>query len=121
MTNTYKNVYLDKTATIAGIYEANGPLKDYYDKVYTKDLYFGEKSWEKAEIKLLKDSISLLLEKAKKKDSDIDLILSGDLINQIATSNYAIREFNIPFLGLYNACATSAGKLEYTPHPEHAR
>lgn len=111
MTNIYKNVYIDKTATIAGIYEANGPLKDYYDKTYTKDLYFGETSWEKAEIKLLKDSISILLKKAKKKDNDINLIISGDLINQIATSNYAIREFNIPFLGIYNACATSAEGL----------
>ena len=56
MTNTYKNVYIKETSTIAGIYEANGPLKKYYDKLYTKDLYFGEKSWEKAEIKLLKDT-----------------------------------------------------------------
>lgn len=111
MTNTYKNVYIDKTATIAGIYEANGPLKDYYDKTYTKDLYFGEKSWEKAEIKLLKEAISILLEKTKKKDSDINLIISGDLINQISTSNYAIRDYNIPFLGIYNACATSAEGL----------
>lgn len=43
MTNTYKNVYVSESATIAGIYEANGPLKKYFDKVYTKDLYFGEK------------------------------------------------------------------------------
>ncbi len=111
MTNTYKNVYINESATIVGPYEANGPLKDYFDKTYTKDLYFGEKSWEKAEIKLLKDSISLLLEKAKKKDSDIDLIISGDLINQISTSNYAIRDYNIPFLGVYNACASSAEAL----------
>ena len=111
MTNTYKNVYISNTATIAGIYEANGPLKEYFDKTYNKDLYFGEKSWEKAEIKLLKDSITLLLEKAKKKDSDINLIISGDLINQISTSNYAIRDFNIPFLGIYNACATSSEGL----------
>ena len=111
MTNTYKNVYISNTATIAGIYEANGPLKEYFDKTYNKDLYFGEKSWEKAEIKLLKDSITLLLEKTKKKDSDINLIISGDLINQISTSNYAIRDFNIPFLGIYNACATSSEGL----------
>lgn len=111
MTNNYKNVYIKETSTIAGIYEANGPLNKYFDKTYTKDLYFGEKSWEKAEIKLLKDSIELLLEKTKSKDIDIDLIISGDLQNQIASSDYAIREFNIPFLGIYNACATSAEGL----------
>lgn len=108
MTNTYKNVYIKESATVAGIYESGGPLNKYFDKVYTKDLYFGEKSWEKAEIKLLKDSINILLDKTKLKDKDIDLIISGDLQNQIASSDYAIRDFDIPFLGIYNACATSA-------------
>lgn len=108
MTTTYKNVYIKETSTVAGIYEANGPLKKDFDKTYTKDLYIGEKSWEKAEIKLLKDSIDILLKKAKLKDNNIDLIISGDLQNQIASSNYAIREYNIPFLGIYNACATSS-------------
>lgn len=108
MTNTYKNVYIENTATIAGVYEAEGPLAKYFDKSYTKDLYFGEKSWEKAEIRLLKDTISLILDKTNKKDSDINLIISGDLQNQIASSDYAIREFDIPFLGIYNACATSS-------------
>ena len=103
MTNTYKNVYIEDTATIAGVYEAEGPLAKYFDKSYTKDLYFGEKSWEKAEIRLLKDTISLMLDKTNKKDSDINLIISGDLQNQIASSDYAIREFDIPFLGIYNA------------------
>lgn len=108
MTTTFKNVYVKDTSTIVGIYEANGPLKDYFDKTYTKDLYFGEKSWEKAEVKLLKDSLSLLLKKTKLKETDIDLVISGDLQNQIASSDYALREFDIPFLGIYNACATSS-------------
>ena len=111
MTTTYKNVYIKDTSTIGGVYEANGPLKNYYDKVYTNDLYFGENSWEKAEIKLLKDSISLLLKKSKMKEKDIDLIISGDLQNQIAASDYAIRDYEIPFLGIYNACATSSEGL----------
>lgn len=108
MTTTYKNVYIKETSTIAGTYEANGPLASYFDKTYTKDLYFGEKSWEKSEIKLLKDSISLLLKKSKLKETDIDLLIAGDLQNQIASSDYSAREFNIPFLGIYNACATSS-------------
>ena len=61
MTTTFKNVYIKDTSTIAGVYEGNGPIRDFFDKIYTKDLYFGENSWEHAEIKLLKDSISLLL------------------------------------------------------------
>ncbi|MBQ8681547.1 MAG: stage V sporulation protein AD [Bacilli bacterium] len=111
MTITYKNVYINNASTIAGIYEANGPLKEYFDKTYTKDLYFGETSWEHAEIKLLKDSIDLLLKKTKFKETDINLLISGDLQNQIASSDYMAREYNIPFLGIYNACATSSEGL----------
>ena len=108
MTTTYKNVFIKNASTIAGVYESNGPLKEYFDKTYTKDLYFGETSWEHAEIKLLKESLSLLIKKSKIKESDINLIISGDLQNQIASSDYALRDYDIPFLGIYNACATSS-------------
>ena len=108
MTNTYKNVYVKETSTIGGIYEANGPLKKYFDKVYDKDFYINEKSFEKSEVKLLKDAIDKLLEKTNLKDEDIDLLISGDLQNQITASSYMARNYNIPFLGIYNACATSS-------------
>ena len=62
MTFKYKNVFLEDTSLIAGPYEQQGPLKRYFDKCYD-DLYFGEDSWEKAEIKLVRDSISMILKK----------------------------------------------------------
>ena len=111
MTNTYKNVYIKDAFTIGGLYEGNGPLGKYIDKIYKKDLYFGEPSFEKAEIKLLTESISMLLKKAKLNDKDIDVLISGDLQNQIACSDYALRSFDIPFLGIFNACATSSEGL----------
>ena len=108
MTTTYKNVYIKDTFTIGGLYEGNGPLKDYIDKIYKKDLYMGEKSFEKAEVKLLIEAISKLIKKSKIEEKDIDLLISGDLQNQIAASDYAMRNFDIPFLGIFNACATSS-------------
>lgn len=108
MTYTYNNVYIKDSYTIAGMYENDGPLGKYFDKKYEEDLYCGEKSFEKAESKLLKENIDCLLKKNKIKEKDIDLIVSGDLQNQISASNYAMRNFNIPFLGVFNACATSS-------------
>ena len=106
MTNKYDNVYINDSYSIAGMYESDGPLKKYFDRLYDDDMYFGEKSFEKAEIKMLRDCISCLLEVSKKKEKDIDLIISGDLQNQLASSDYAIRNFDIPYLGIYSACAT---------------
>ena len=108
MTINYKNVYIKDTSTIAGIYEANGPLKQYFDKTYTKDLYFNQKNWEHAEIELQKQAIDLLLQKTNYQEKDIDLLISGDLQNQIAASDYTSKCYDIPFLGIYNACASSS-------------
>ncbi len=106
MTNKYNNVYIKDSYTLGLVYEGNGPLKEYFDKIYMDNLYYGESSFERAEIKMLKDSINGVIVKTNNKESNIDLIISGDLQNQIAASDYAIREFNIPFLGIFNACAT---------------
>lgn len=106
MTRKYKNVFVIDSSTVSGPYEAKGPLKKYFDKSYD-DLYNGEKSWELAEVHLLKDSFDILLKKTNLKKEDIDLIVSGDLLNQITSSCYAIEPLHIPFLGIYSACATS--------------
>lgn len=106
MTSKFNNVYISDTFTIAGIYEKNGPISDYFDLIYDKDLYYGEDTFEAAEEKMLSDSISKLLNRAKLTERDIDYLLSGDLENQIAASDYAMRNKLIPFLGIFNACAT---------------
>ncbi len=106
MTKKFNNVYIDNSYTIAGIYEANGPLKEYFDFVYDKDLYYGADTFEKAEEKMLSNCICQLISKSKLIDSDIDYLIAGDLQNQISASDYALRDFNIPFLGIFSACAT---------------
>ena len=106
MTTKYNNVYIEDTYTICGNYENDGPLSKYFDKKYEKDLYFNEKSWEKAEVHLLKETNKKILNKNKLKDSDIDLLISGDLQNQIAASDYMARDFDIPFIGVFEACST---------------
>ncbi len=105
MTFRYNNVYVEDTSTVVGPYEAIGPLKDKFDKIYD-NLYCGEKTWEKAETRCLDDSIKILLDKTKKKSDDIDLIISGDLLNQITSSCFGVEKYNIPFLGIFAACAT---------------
>ena len=106
MTFKFNNVYVDNVSTVAGPYEKAGPLGKKFDKCYD-DLYFNEKTWEKAESKLFEESIDILLNKSKKKKDDIDLIIGGDLLNQICASCYGTKKFKRPFLGIYSACTTS--------------
>lgn len=106
MTFKFNNVYVGNTATVVGPYEKEGPLGNKFDKTYD-DLYNGEKSWEKAEAKLLSESVDILLKKSKKKKEEIELVVAGDLLNQITASCYGLEKYKIPFLGIFSACSTS--------------
>ena len=106
MTFNYKNVYLNETATVSGPVEKEGPLYKYFDKTYS-DMYFNEKSFEKAEIKLVKDALTILLRKSGKKKEDIDLVVGGDLLNQIVASTYGTVGVGNSFIGVYGACSSS--------------
>ena len=110
MTFKYSNVYIHDTALVTGPYEKNGPLQSFFDKSYP-DLYFGTNTWEAAESKLIEESVDILLSKLGKTKSEINLHISGDLLNQLVSSNYAASRLEIPFLGVYNACATSVEGL----------
>lgn len=106
MTFNFKNVYLTETATVTGPYENNGPYSKMFDKSYD-EFYFGVKTFEEAESKLITEAVDILLKKGNLGKYDIDLMLSGDLLNQLAASNYAAKNFPFPFIGLYSACSTS--------------
>ena len=106
MTFNYKNVYLNETSTISGPVEKEGPLSMYFDKTY-KDMYFNEKTFEKAEIKLVKDALTILLRKSGMNKEDIDLVVGGDLLNQIVASTYGTVGVGNSFIGVYGACSSS--------------
>lgn len=92
-------------ASIAGVTEGEGPLARTFDWILD-DLLFGEQSWEKAERKMLQECAKLALNKRNLQGQDIDYFLAGDLLNQIISANFAARGLEIPFLGLFGACAT---------------
>lgn len=73
--------------------------------------FFGEKSFEKAESKLMKTCIENLLSKVACSPQDIDYIFAGDLLNQCISSGYCIRDLQVPFFGLYGACSTFCESL----------
>lgn len=107
LVNTVK---IESFAGVASKKEGEGPLGQYFDKI-VEDSHFGKDSWEKAESRFQLEAVSLAVQKAGITKEDIDIICSGDLINQCIGSTYGLRELEIPFLGIYGACSTMAEGL----------
>lgn len=99
----FKNVYLNDYKTIIGPMEKESHLKKA--DIVMNDYYLGEKTFEMAEVKMQKCVFDKVLKDNNLNISNIDLLVGSDLTNQIAISNYNAKEYNIPFLGLYSACA----------------
>ncbi len=105
----FNNVYIKDSVSIVGPQEKNGLLKNY--DLAIDDYYYGEKTFEQAEIKMQQVVIDKLLEYNKLNNSKIDLLIGGDLVNQISISGYNASKYRIPFLGVYSACATFGQEL----------
>ena len=94
-----------ESAAIVGPKEANGPLAGYFDKCLD-DEFWGEKTWEKAESKIIKETTNLAISKSNIPASDIDFCFAGDLLNQCISSSFGLRDINIPYFGVFGACST---------------
>ena len=103
-------VYIAAWAAVGGKKEAEGPLGHGFD-VKSMDTKFGEKTWEQAEKKMQQLALYKLLDKARIHADDVDLVFSGDLLNQCIGSSFTLRNTGIPHLGLYGACSTMAQSL----------
>lgn len=97
-------------ASVAGKKESEGPLSHAFD-VKCRDTYFGQRTWEQAEKHMQQLALRKLTEKAGIAQSELDLVFSGDLLNQCIGSSFTLRNTGIPHLGLYGACSTMAESL----------
>ena len=94
-----------QTASIVGPKEAQGPMAKYFDQCLD-DEFWGEKTWEKAESKIIKETVNMAVSKSGIASNDIDFCFAGDLLNQCISSSFGLRELNIPFFGVFGACST---------------
>jgi len=102
--------YIISSACIVGPKEANGPLSKYFDKCLD-DEFWGEKTWEKAESKIIKETVNMAISKSGIPSSTIDFCFAGDLLNQCISSSFGLRESNIPYFGIFGACSTFVESL----------
>ncbi|WP_157450809.1 stage V sporulation protein AD [Clostridium sp. ATCC 25772] len=98
------------TYTVVGPKEGEGPLKDYFHEILDDDMCQCE-TFEKAESKIHYSAVQGCIKDANLKESDINYIFSGDLLNQLFSSSFMARDLCIPFIGMYGACSNMTETL----------
>ena len=96
---------ISEVASIVGPKESKGPLAKYFDECLD-DEFWGEKSWEKSESKIIKETVNMAISKSGLPSNSIEYCFAGDLLNQCISSSFGLRGLNIPFLGIFGACST---------------
>ncbi|MDE7087705.1 MAG: stage V sporulation protein AD [Clostridia bacterium] len=110
-TVTFKNQpRIIATSSVAGPKECTGIIGEYVETALNDDT-FGESTFEKAECKMLSTVIDGVIKNANLKREEVDVLFSGDLLNQIISASFAARDFDIPFLGVYSACSTMSESM----------
>lgn len=92
---------------VAGKKEGEGPLKNDFDMVF-EDTTMGQDSFELAESAMLHDAIIRALASANVSPKDVDFVMTGDLLDQCTGSCFALKDLEMPFIGMYGACSTMA-------------
>lgn len=105
-----KPVYVTGHAGVVGKKEGEGPLAQDFDAIFD-DTTVGQQSYELAESALLKDAIIRAVSKSGVSFSDVNFVLSGDLLDQCMGSAFALKDLNISSIGLFGACSTMALSL----------
>ncbi len=101
---------IESFSAVCGSKEKEGIIGQYADVALDDDMY-GESTYEKAECKMLTTAILQCIEKRGMAEKDVDVLISGDLLNQIISASFAARDYDIPFLGVYSACSTMSESI----------
>ena len=96
---------ITECSSIVGPKESQGPLAKYFDQTLD-DEFWSETTWEKAESKIIKETVTSVINKSGIPSEQIDCCFAGDLLNQCISSSFGLRELNIPFFGVFGACST---------------
>ena len=97
-------------AAVVGKAENEGPYGGEFDEV-VEDNKAGSNTWEQAESLFQQRAVGHVLRKSGLEPDRIDLMIAGDLLNQCVGSSYGLKDYFIPYLGIYGACSTFAEGL----------
>lgn len=98
------------TGVTAGPLEEKSPFFSLFDKSYDDERRALDTN-EQGQAKMFEETCMIALSKIDLVPSDVDFLLIGDLINQMTPSNFCATALQIPYIGMFSACATSVSSL----------
>lgn len=99
-----------ETGTVGGPFEAQGKIPEAFDILHDT-MWINQDSFEKAQQVMMEEACQVAIKKSSIEKEQVEFFISGDLINQITPTTFAARTIGVPYLGLFNACATSTESL----------
>lgn len=104
------NPSIASTGVTVGPLERKSPFSKQFDKIYD-DERIGLDTNEQGHAKMMEEASMIALSKVDAVPSDADFLFAGDLVNQMTPSNFCASTLQIPYMGMFSACATSVSSL----------
>ncbi|HLR01972.1 MAG TPA: stage V sporulation protein AD [Virgibacillus sp.] len=101
---------IKSTGTIGGPFEAEGNIPQDFDILHD-DMWMKQASFEKAQRTMMEEACKIAVKKGNIDMKQVNYFISGDLINQITPTSFTASTLDIPYLGLFSACATTTESL----------
>lgn len=103
----YQNTYIHSSGSAICKNKAFSLNLQNIDEVFEDELC-QQNSFEKAERCLIRKAVDATIRKSDFQLKDIHCVIGADLNNQLSASHYFMRDLDIPFIGMYAACASSS-------------
>ena len=94
------------TGIVVGPVEKDSTFADSFDEVLSLETEKNETN-EQAHSHLIEKACYWAVKNGHTQIDKIDVLIGGDLINQLSPTNFAARTLALPFLGVFSACASS--------------
>lgn len=94
------------TGTVGGPFESEGKIPEAFNILHD-DMWLKQASYEKAQQMMMEEASQYAIKNSPINKEQVDFFISGDLINQITPSSFSAKTMNLPYLGIFSACATS--------------
>lgn len=104
------DVSISAYASAVGKKEGETPFADLFDYVDVDDM-FGQENFELGESAMQGIALQTLFEKRDLPTNEFELLLGGDLTNQCIATSYAVKDYSVPYFGVYSACSTLTQSL----------